>query len=302
MPRLVIGTRGSALALWQAETVKAALLAAHTDLEVDLKIIRTQGDQVLNLPLSRLGDKGAFTKELEGALLEGDIDLAVHSCKDLPTILPDGLAIGAYLKRHDPRDVVVSAYGAREHWPNGIVVGSSSLRRRAQLLRWRPHLQVADVRGNIDTRLKKLDEGQYGALVLAGAGLSRLGFGDRIAEWLSIDEFLPAVAQGAIAVEVRDGELAHWLDPLNHEATALTVRAERAWLRTIEGGCRIPQGAHAVWDGNRLILRAQILSLDGREVVDDALEGIEPIRLGEALGRRMLERGGREILGGIPRS
>lgn len=266
LKKIVIATRESQLALWQAEHVKARLMALHPGLEVELLGMTTQGDQILDSPLSRIGGKGLFVKELEVAMAEGRADLAVHSIKDVPMDLPDGFELAAISKREDPRDAFVSnKYPSLEALPQGARVGTSSLRRQAQLRARLPHLDVDTLRGNVNTRLRKLDEGQYDAILLAAAGLKRLGFESRISAILEPEESLPAVGQGALGIEIRSGnpELAALLAPLNDPDTAACVRAERAMSRHLQGGCQAPIGGYAVARDGQLFLRAFVADLEG---------------------------------------
>ena len=290
---LVIGSRGSQLALWQARWTQQRLAAMG--LESRIEIIRTTGDQVTSVPLASVGGKGLFTKEIEEALLARQVDLAVHSLKDLPTELPDGLQITAIPEREDPRDAMVGRTLAVLR--QGAKVGTSSLRRSAQLRLLRPDLEVESVRGNVDTRLRKLDQGQYEAIVLAVAGLTRLGLGARIAEALAPDVMCPAVGQGALAIETRIGENACL--PLDHAPTRAAVTAERSALSALGGGCSTPIGAHARVDGARLRLMAIVLSADGAQSVSDTAEGpaADAARIGRELGQLLLERGAAQILG-----
>ena len=326
--RLVIGSRGSVLALVQAGWVVARLIEAHPGLEVAIEKIATTGDRILDAPLSKIGDKGLFTKELETALTDGRIDLAIHSAKDVQTVLPVGLFIAAFTRRAEVRDVFVGVSAERgtredrsaehqppEHQPAGLdelppgaLVGSSSLRRRSQLLGLRPDLRLVDLRGNVQTRLRKLaDEGLDGT-VLAAAGLARLGRSDLAAFVFELDAMLPAVGQGALAVETRAGDerVAALVACLDHEPTALAVRAERALLAALEGGCQIPIGAYAELrdgsrDGRELVLRAYVGSLDGTESVRDAMTAPAgaPEALGETLAERLRAAGAGRILGAL---
>jgi hydroxymethylbilane synthase len=289
---LVIGSRGSQLALWQARWVQARL--GELGLESRIEIIKTTGDKVLSVPLSSVGSKGLFTKEIEDALLAREVDLAVHSLKDLPTELPAGLQITAIPEREDPRDAMVGRCLAELR--NGAKVGTSSLRRSAQLRRLRPDLQVESVRGNVDTRLRKLDEGQYESIVLAAAGLTRLGWSNRIAELLEPEVMCPAVGQGALAVETRIDE--NVCQALDHAATRAAVTAERAVLSALGGGCLTPIGAHARVEGEQLRLMAIVLSADGAESVRDEAEGLgcDALRIGRELGERLLKQGAARLL------
>jgi hydroxymethylbilane synthase len=289
---LVIGSRGSQLALWQARWVQARLAAFG--LESRIEIIKTTGDRVTSVPLSSVGGKGLFTKEIEDALLARQVDLAVHSLKDLPTGIPEGLQIAAIPVREDPRDAMVGKRMAELR--EGAKVGTSSLRRSAQLRRLRPDLQVESIRGNVDTRLRKLDEGQYEAIVLAAAGLTRLGWSDRIAEALDPEVMCPAVGQGALAVETRVGE--NICKALDHTETRAAVTAERALLAALGGGCQTPIGAHAQVDGARLRIVAIVLSGDGSQSVCDRAEGSvgDAGLLGQELGETLLRQGADRIL------
>lgn len=268
-PTLRIGTRGSPLALAQAYETRDRLSKAHgLDPEtIAIVIFKTTGDRVLDRPLAEIGGKGLFTKELEDALYADEIDLAVHSMKDMQTLLPDGLILGATLPREDVRDAFLSLrYASIDEVPAGSTVGSSSLRRQAQLLNMRPDLNVVGFRGNVQTRLKKLEEGVAAATFLAVAGLKRLKLEDRITAMIPTERMLPAVAQGAIGIEIKSGDerTAQMIAPLNHEPTALAVTAERAFLRKLEGSCRTPIAGLAELDGSRLVFRGQVLSPDGK--------------------------------------
>jgi hydroxymethylbilane synthase len=289
---LVIGSRGSQLALWQARWVQARL--GEMGLESRIEIIKTTGDKVLSVPLSSVGGKGLFTKEIEDALFAREVDLAVHSLKDLPTEIPAGLQITAIPEREDPRD----AMGGRRlsELREGAKVGTSSLRRSAQLRRLRPDLQVESVRGNVDTRLRKLDEGQCESIVLAAAGLTRLGWSSRIAEFLDPEVMCPAVGQGALAVETRIGE--NECQSLDHADTRAAVTAERAALSALGGGCLTPIGAHARVEGEQLRLMAIVLSPDGAQSVSDQAEGPARAaqRIGQQLGERLLKQGAARLL------
>jgi hydroxymethylbilane synthase len=292
---LVIASRGSQLALWQARWVEAQLTAAGCECRIE--IIKTTGDKITDVPLAKVGTKGLFTKEIEEALLDGRADLAVHSLKDLPTELPAGLVLAAVPEREDPRDAVVGRRLA--DLPAGARVGTSSLRRAAQLRKLRADLTVESVRGNLDTRLRKLDEGRYDAILLAAAGLKRLGWGGRIAEILAPEVMCPAVGQGALAIETRAaGAGFDACAALDHPATHAAVAAERGLLAALGGGCQVPIGAHATVDGGRLLLKAMVASPDGAEVVRGTSEGTvgEAEMVGRRLGVELLNRGAREIL------
>jgi hydroxymethylbilane synthase len=294
---LIIASRGSQLALWQARWVSRRLIElGHVCL---IQIIKTTGDKITDVPLAQVGGKGLFTKEIEEALLDGRADLAVHSLKDLPTELPAGLVLAAVPEREDPHDALVGR--KLVDLPAGAAVGTSSLRRAAQLRRLRPDLTIESIRGNLDTRLRKLDEGRYDAIVLAAAGLKRLGWEARIAEILPDEVMCPAVGQGALAVETRAAG-AGWdaCAALDHPATHSAVAAERAFLRALGGGCQVPIGAHATVTGARLHLVGLVIAADGSAVVRGEREGpaAEAEAIGAALGAKLLEQGARAILEG----
>jgi len=298
--KYILGTRGSKLAMWQSEHV-ASILQEKAGVEIELKIIKTQGDKILDVALSKIGDKGLFVKEIETALLEGEADLAVHSSKDVPTQLPDGLTLGAFLKRVDPRDVLISKSGkGLDELPEGSVVGTSSLRRIAQVLNRRPDLQIKDVRGNLDTRLRKMDEGLFDAIILAAAGLDRMGWSEGITERISSDIMLSAVGQGAIAVEVRenDEEMRELMKHLDDPATRAAVTAERALMRELEGGCQIPIGALGTVENGVLKLDGMVAGLDGSRLIRDEVSGDpqEAEALGIALADKLKNQGADEIL------
>lgn len=302
---LVIGSRGSKLALWQAEQAKARLLALNPEIEARIEIIKTTGD-VKTDPLSVIGGKGVFTKELEDALLDGRIDLAVHSLKDLPTLLPDGLTISAICVRDDPRDALVvrddlkSRSGSILNLPENAVVGTSSQRRVAQLKSLRADVVVKDIRGNVDTRLRKLDEGQYDALILASAGLRRLELQDRINAVISPEEMVPAVGQGAIAIETRadDRFTIETTGALDHDETRLCCLAERAFLRSLGGGCQFPIAAHAIIDDGALKLDGLVATPDGAKILRGQLSGPQDNsdEIGSSLAAQLIERGANSLL------
>jgi len=302
MPRpLRIATRKSPLALWQAEHVAAALRAAHPGLAVELIGMSTQGDKILDTPLAKIGGKGLFVKELEQGLLEGRADIAVHSMKDVPVDLPDGLHIATVMAREDPRDALVSErVGAIAELTEGARVGTSSLRRQCQLAARRPDLEIVPLRGNVNTRLRKLDEGDFDAILLAAAGLKRLGFGSRIRALLPVEESLPAIGQGAIGIECRadDTVTNALLAPLHDPDTASCVAAERAMNRRLHGGCQVPIAGHATLHNGYITLRGLVGEPDGSRVLRDevrgAMAGAEA--LGEALAGRLLYRGAEAIL------
>jgi hydroxymethylbilane synthase len=300
---LVIGTRGSKLALWQSEYIKAKL-EAITGLPVALKIIKTTGDKVLDVPLAKIGGKGLFTKELEVELMAGTVDLCVHSMKDVPTELPEGLMIGAMPERVDPRDAIVSGAGFDlTTLPEGARLGTSSLRRRAQVLALRPDLEIVDVRGNLDTRMRKAENGELDAVILASAGITRMGWADRITHYIDTDEMCPAVGQGAIGVEVRasDDFMLGVCERLTHLETMACVTAERVVMRTLEGGCQVPIGAYCRFEDDMLVMDGVVASVDGTEVVRYRMEGspAEPGMLGEMMVDRLLELGAGEILADV---
>ena len=299
---ITIGTRASKLALWQAEYIAGEIEKQHPDCRVVLKKMTTKGDRILDAPLAKIGGKGLFTKELEQAMLAGEIDLAVHSLKDMPTEVPEGLMIGAITERLDPGDAFVSVhYKAIEELPQGARVGTSSLRRRAQLLAVRPDLTILDLRGNVNTRLAKLDAGEFDAIVLAAAGLKRLGLGERIRTILPRAMILPAVGQGALAIECRadDMRIRELIDFLCDPHMTAAATAERSFLRRVEGGCQIPVGVYAeVGEGNMLHVEAMIASVDGMRVCRSRTMGATDTaeKLGIALAEELLDVGGRDIL------
>jgi hydroxymethylbilane synthase len=299
--KLVIGTRGSKLALWQANYIADCIRTQYPSVEVSLVHIVTTGDRILDVPLAKIGGKGLFTKELENAMLAGEIDLAVHSLKDMPTELPEGLLLAAITERTDAGDAFISPkYGRVENLPQGAKVGTSSLRRRAQLLKYRPDLRISDLRGNLDTRLDKLDAGDLDAILLAVAGLKRLGWQERISQVLPNEICLPAVGQGALAIEARanDAEVLEMLAFLNHQETRVAVEAERSYLAEVEGGCQIPIGVYGKFESGVLFLEAAILSVDGVRQIRQVISGDprEAKKIGQTLAQRMLNAGGREIL------
>jgi hydroxymethylbilane synthase len=302
--KITIGTRGSKLALWQTNWVKAEIEKQHPGINVEVQIISTKGDRVLDVSLPKLGEqgKGLFTKELEDALFERRVDLAVHSLKDLPTELPAGLHIGAICEREDVRDALVARTSVRsfKELPRRALIGTSSLRRQAQLRASRPDLIIEPVRGNVDTRLRKLDDGQFDAIVLAAAGLRRLGYAQRITEHLEEEVMLPAVGQGALAIETRDEDdaTATIIHPLNHQPTRLACKAERAFLKGLGGGCLVPIAANAKIDGDVLVLKGLVASADGSQAMHDQEAGPESDAelIGKRLADKMLARGADRIL------
>ena len=304
--RFTIGSRGSRLALWQAEWVKTALEAQHKYLAFDIQIITTSGDAMKDVPLMLIGGQGVFIKELEDALVKGRIDLAVHSLKDLPTIIPEGLLIAAITKREDPRDALVLRQGSgfdikslAELAP-ALVVGTSSPRRLAQLKHSCRERVVKDLRGNLGTRLRKLDEGQYDAVVLAAAGLRRLGWADRISAYLDPAEMLPAVGQGSLGIETRldDQETISIAQVLDHSETRAACTAERSFLRGLGGGCQLPIAGHASLHAYELRLDGLVATIDGGTVIRDAIEGPahDAEKLGNILAERLLEQGAASLM------
>ncbi len=298
---LVIGTRGSQLALWQAEWVQARLREIAPSVSVRLERIRTSGDKILDVPLAKIGGKGLFVKEIEEALSRGDIDLAVHSMKDVPSVLPEGLAIVCVPEREDARDALLTRdHVALRDLPSGAKVGTSSLRRQAQLLAHRQDLNVSMLRGNVNTRLRKLQDGEYDAIVLAAAGLARLGWAGHVTEYLSPSLSLPAVGQGALGIESRadDTFVRGLLEPINDAMTSMAVSAERAFLDRLEGGCQVPIAGHAVVENLSVRFEGLVASVDGTRVIRDRIEGPveQAAQLGTFLAERILEAGGKPIL------
>lgn len=296
-----IATRKSALALWQAEFVKAKLQHFHPLLQVELVPMSTQGDKILDTPLAKIGGKGLFVKELETAILEGRADIAVHSMKDVPVEFPEGLQLQTICEREDPRDAFVSNnFASLDELPAGAVVGTSSLRRQCQLKAKRPDLQIRDLRGNVNTRLAKLDAGEYDAIILAAAGLIRLGFADRIRTHLPVEQSLPANGQGAVGIECRsnDSAIHALLAPLEHLPTRQAVLAERAMNRRLQGGCQVPIGAFAVHQGDQLWLRGLVGSLDGQQILHAEVTGSasDAEALGLQLAEQLLQQGAAAIL------
>jgi hydroxymethylbilane synthase len=301
---IVIGSRGSELALWQANAVKTQLQEIYPDLAVEILIIKTKGDKIIDSSFSKIGSKGIFTREIENALLDGRIDLAVHSLKDLPTQLPDGLAIAAILEREDVRDVFVSHpqknHRGLQELPKGAKIATGSLRRKCQLLHYRPDFEIVDIRGNVPTRLQKLDASQWDGMVLAKAGLARLNLLDRIAETVTTDIILPAVGQGAMAIEARvnDRRFLELAAQLHHEPTAIATSAERNLLSHLEGGCQVPIGAYARIERGEFTMDAFIGSLDGKKIIRSAIHGAPSgaEKLSATLAKTLLLSGGGKIL------
>jgi len=301
---LVLGTRGSKLAVHQSEWVQARIRELVPHVTVTLQRIQTSGDKILDVPLAKIGGKGLFVKEIEEALLSGEIDLAVHSMKDVPTELPPGLDLLCIPSREDPRDALISRDGVRfKELPRGAKVGTSSLRRQAQLLQARPDLSIGMLRGNLDTRLRKLRDGQFDAIVLAAAGLRRLGWEQEITEYLAPELSLPAIGQGALGIEGRrdDTFVRAVLSRLEDAPTRTTIIAERSLLRRLQGGCQVPIAAHARLTGSELVLDGLVASVDGKEIIRDRVTGSadDPHSMGVQLAERLLTRGGDRILQAI---
>ncbi|MBU0986259.1 MAG: hydroxymethylbilane synthase [Proteobacteria bacterium] len=296
-----IGTRGSKLALWQANWVKSALETEYPSLAFELAIIKTKGDKILDVPLAQVGGKGLFVKEIEDALLAGHIDLAVHSMKDMPAEIPAGLCIGAIPKREDPQDVLISKKGLLlSELDSGARIGTSSLRRAAQLLHARPDLTICSLRGNLDTRLNKLENEDLDAVILAAAGVKRLGLENRITEYLDENIMLPAVGQGALCIEIRqhDAEIEAIVASLEHPPTRAVVIGERAFLNRLEGGCQVPIAAHGKIENNTFTLRGLVAALDGTTVIKDTLSGPEKSseNIGLQLADRLISRGAKTMV------
>ncbi len=301
---LIIATRESALALWQAHHVRDRLMSLHPGLQVELLGMTTQGDQILDVTLNKIGGKGLFVKELEQALLEGRADIAVHSLKDVPMTLPEGFALAAIGEREDPRDAFVSGkYRQLSELPPGAVVGTSSLRRESQLRARYPHLDIQPLRGNVNTRLRKLDEGLYDAIILAAAGLKRLGFADRIAALLEPEQSLPAAGQGALGIEIRSDreDLLPILAPLHHSETAACVRAEREVSRQLGGSCQVPLGAYAIVRNGHLYLRGFVAQPGGTPFIQAEISGFpdNPENLGSQLAQALREQGAEQIIASL---
>lgn len=301
MKILKIATRQSPLALWQAEHIRARLEALHTDLKVELVTFVTQGDKILDTPLAKIGGKGLFVKELEAALLDGRADLAVHSMKDVPMALPEGLSLPVICEREDPLDAFVSnTYHSFDELPQGAKVGTSSLRRKSQILKQRPDLNIIDLRGNVGTRLSKLDSGLYDAIILASAGLKRLGLAERIRHTLQPEISLPAVGQGALGLECRatDQAVLDLILPLLHDETDVCVRAERAFNAYLEGGCQVPIAGYATLNHGQLHIEGRVGSVDGLTLLKVELSGTpeQAEQLGVSLAQQLLEQGAGDLL------
>lgn len=296
-----IGSRGSALALWQAEWVTSELEKKYPGLIVALTKIKTTGDKILDVPLAQVGGKGLFVKEIEEAMLSDEIDIAVHSMKDVPTLFPDGLHLGAITKREDPRDALLSRNNVSFHYlPNGAKVGTSSLRRQAQLLHVRPDFSIHQLRGNVDTRLRKLKEGRFDAIILAAAGVKRLGIEENVTEYLDPAISLPAIGQGALGIECRvdDRELNDLISFFNHRDSRTCVTGERALLRRLEGGCQVPIACYGRIQSGALHLTGLVGSVDGTRIIKDSIEGApdKAEKLGVMLAEKLLAQGADVIL------
>jgi len=301
--KLVIGTRGSKLALWQSEYIKG-LVEEITGLPVELKIIKTTGDKILDVPLAKVGGKGLFTKELEVELIAGTVDLCVHSMKDVPTELPEGLYISATPERVDPRDALVSGAGyTLDSLPQGAKVGTSSLRRIAQVRSLRPDVEIVDVRGNLDTRMRKAETGEVDVVILASAGITRMGWADRITGYIPTEQMVSAVGQGAIGIEIRENDefMRSVTDKINHADTFVCVTAERVVMKKLEGGCQVPIGAYATLDGDTMHMDAIVGEVDGSTILKATLEGpaSDPVALGDRMVAALLDLGAHEILSAI---
>jgi hydroxymethylbilane synthase len=298
---LTIGTRGSQLALWQAEWVKSELIRYHPGLSVSLEIIKTSGDKITDVPLAKVGGKGLFVKEIEEALLEGRVDLAVHSMKDMPGDMPERLWISSVPERETPYDVLISKNGLRlENLPKGAVIGTSSLRRASQLLHFRPDFQIRTLRGNLDTRLRKLESEGFDAIILAAAGMKRLGMAEKITQEIPPDIILPAVGQGALCIETRqaDTPVNKMVAAMHHDDSAHAVSAERAFLRVLQGGCQVPIAAYATVTGKEISISGLVAETDGSVIFKESLTGPlkNGVTLGETLGQRLIDRGAAEIM------
>ena len=298
--KIRIGTRGSALALKQTHWVKEQLRKIYPDAEIEIICIKTKGDKITDAPLAKIGGKGLFVKEIEEALLSERIDLAVHSLKDVTTELPRGLCLGAITEREDPRDVLISKENIPfSKLPEDSILGTSSLRRKAQILHLRPKFTIVPLRGNVDTRIKKMREKNLDAIILASAGIRRMGLEENITEYLPLDVILPAIGQGALAIEIREER--DWKDivsPLNHLPTALATMAERAFLRRLQGGCQVPIAAYAEIKDGRLSIVGMVAEVEGRRLLKQKISGLpeEAEALGTALADSLLKAGAREIL------
>lgn len=299
--KIIIGSRGSQLALWQANWVKSQLENLHGNADISIRVITTSGDKIKDVPLSKIGGKGLFVKEIEEALLAKEIDLAVHSMKDVPIEIPSQLEISIITKRENPLDALISKNGKKlADLPQGATIGTSSLRRSSQLLNYRNDFKVHPLRGNVDTRLKKVEEGKYDAILLASAGLNRLGWSNRITEEISHEIIIPAMGQGALGIETRLGDTKtyNFISSLNHEQTNYEVSAERALVGKLDGGCQVPIGAYAKTEDNLITLKGLVASLDGKIIHKSEIVGPidDAINIGQDLGEELLKMGANEIL------
>jgi len=299
--QIKIGTRGSQLALWQANWVKSAIQFSKNDISVSLEIIKTTGDKILDVPLAKVGGKGLFVKEIEEALLDGRIDIAVHSMKDMPAQLPDGLCIGAIPKRENPHDVLISKNDRLlSDLPKGARIGTSSLRRSSQLKHIRPDLEILPLRGNLDTRIRKIEAEKLDSIVLAAAGLRRLNYKDRISQYLPLEVMLPAVGQGALCIETRenDPQISPIADTMDHAETRMVVLAERAFLKRLEGGCQVPIAAFGQMEKEKLLLTGLVADIEGKTVIRKSLTASCAMaeQIGVDLAEKLLEMGAGEIL------
>ena len=299
--KIIIGSRGSQLALWQANWVKSQLENLHSNSDISIRVITTSGDKIKDVPLSKIGGKGLFVKEIEEALMAKEIDLAVHSMKDVPIEIPSQLEISIITKRENPLDALISKNGKKlADLPQGATIGTSSLRRSSQLLNHRNDFKIHPLRGNVDTRLKKVEEGKYDAILLASAGLNRLGWSNRITEEISHEIIIPAMGQGALGIETRLGDTKtyNFISSLNHEQTNYEVSAERALVGKLDGGCQVPIGAYAKIEGNLITLKGLVASLDGKIIHKSEIVGPieDAINIGQDLGEELLKMGANEIL------
>jgi len=304
--KLIIGTRGSKLALFQANLVKSKLKTAYPSLEVVINIIKTKGDKILDIALSKIGDKGFFTKEIQDSLYKKEVDIAVHSLKDLPTELPKGTQLGAIMERANHRDVLVSVDGKKlADFTSDDKIATSSLRRKSQLIQLNKEVQVVEIRGNVDTRIRKMHDGHCQGMIMAAAGVERLGLNNHITEYLNENQMLTAPGQGAIALEIREGdnEILDILSVLNHKKSSICVTAERSFLNRLEGGCQIPFAAHATLDGDTLTVEGLVATLDGRKIQREKITGNskDAIQLGIDLANSIQDNGGYEILEEVKR-
>jgi len=303
MKKIIIGTRGSKLALWQANWVRDLILKAQPGVTVDLARIKTRGDKILDVPLAKVGGKGLFVKEIEEALLDGRCDIAVHSLKDVPTEFPDGLCLSTYLKREDPRDVLITRNNIPlSALPDEAIIGTSSLRRRSQILGHRPGLNLVDLRGNLDTRIRKLQTEGLDGIIVAASGVKRLELGNHISETFPVDFMLPAIGQGIVTIESRghDPEVLDIIRPMDHEETRIAALVERAFLKRLEGGCQVPIAAYASILEGKIYFNGLLGSLDGKTMLKEssscALNDPEFVQMGDSLATNILRRGGDKIL------